>query len=274
MEAEMFPPEYPLIPISDAVRGHAQELGVCPDIHANDFVFQFVLDALWKGDAERATRNYFDLGAYSANLVKKILADLKPSRMRLNERHEFEKILDFASGYGCVARHISTVLPHFAVTTCDIHREAARFNTDVLKLHGLVSSVNPEALELPSFDVVIALSFFSHMPKHSFHRWLRRLAGSLNEEGVLIFTANGHTTHRTICPDLVPDVDGFAFRGVSEQKDLSANDYGLTVSFPYYVHTIINNIPGLRLTSFTEGLWWGTQDTYVCSRTSKITMNS
>jgi hypothetical protein len=48
---------FPLVAVSKLVTEYAHSLDVSPEIHANDFVFQFILNALWGGDYDRAARN-------------------------------------------------------------------------------------------------------------------------------------------------------------------------------------------------------------------------
>jgi 2-polyprenyl-3-methyl-5-hydroxy-6-metoxy-1,4-benzoquinol methylase len=184
-------------------------------------------------------------------------------KKRLGETWEPRAILDFASGYGCVARHLKNAFADKAVTTCDIHKDAQDFNQNVLGLQSIGSQLIPDELNLPKFDVIIALSFFSHVPKHRFSSWISQLSNALLPGGMFLFTANGHTTHRTICPHMTIDEDGVGFTPASEQKDLSVEDYGLTVSYPRYVFRILEFQRELRLSTLIEGFWWATQDTYI-----------
>jgi len=254
-----------LVSVSDTNVKFAQTLCVRPEIHKSDFILDFVVNALWHGDKERGTRNYFELGAYSANLAKELVSEVTKTKARLKESWSPTSVLDFASGYGCVARFLSQVFPASVVSACDIHKQAVEFNRDILDLSSFQSTAEPDNLiGVPRVDVLMALSFFSHMPKRTFHRWLQTLVSTVASGGVLIFTANGHVTHKTNCPDMILDTDGFGFKRASEQKDLSLDEYGLTVSYPRYVFEILKSIPNVRLARFSEALWWGSQDTYVC----------
>src|SRR5271169_836716 len=90
----------------------AREMGIPPWIHRSDFVFEFVT-GLWKGDLDRALHNYYELGKYSATQARAWVGDYLMSIEKIRERNDVEdaawsprNILDFASGYGCVARHL------------------------------------------------------------------------------------------------------------------------------------------------------------------------
>jgi len=90
----------------------ASTFDVIPDIHELDFIFQYSLSR--NPNFSRVVKRYFDRGAYAA----KKLADF------IGDRQD-PSVLDFASGYGCVARHLRHFVPQASkVTCCDIHPDA------------------------------------------------------------------------------------------------------------------------------------------------------
>jgi hypothetical protein len=111
------------------------------------------------------------------------------------------------------------------------------------------------------------LSFFSHMPKTTFSSWLQRIVSLLSPQGVFIFTANGHVTHKSVVKDIAVDEEGFGFKPMSEQRDLPGGEYGLTISYPPFVLNAMNQCSDVRLVRFQEGLWWATQDAYMYAKT-------
>jgi hypothetical protein len=128
----------------------------------------------------------------------------------------------------------------------------------------VLSTSQPEDLFLDKkFDVVFALSFFSHMPKDTFSRWLERLASFIKPEGYLIFTTHGLRSQRMLQQRFKFDDEGFYFRSVSEQKDINTEEYGTAFVTPQYVIDKLAEIPNLPLQYFHEGYWWGQQDVYV-----------
>ena len=67
------------------------------------------------------------------------------------------------------------------LTSCDIHSEAIDFLDRQIGVKTLQSVHLPEQFAtIEKYDVVFVLSFFSHMPRSSFGRWLRALYGSLS----------------------------------------------------------------------------------------------
>jgi SAM-dependent methyltransferase/predicted O-methyltransferase YrrM len=257
--------DHPLIPLSDENIAFAEAMDVNPAIHENDFIFHFVdrLKAA-EGGREQAVKEYLTLGRYTADLTKTMITDVQ----RVYEFAKWDwaprRVLDFASGYGCTARHMRHVFPDSVSATCDIHIDAVNFNRDVLGVESYISSPVPEQLKLPPQDVIFAHSFFSHMPETTWARWLKALANALAPRGVLIFTTRGFALDKQRIPGLNVKANGFGFIPQSEQHDLDGEEYGLTVTYPRWVMPVLASMPELRLSKFHEGIWWGTQDVYVC----------
>lgn len=71
------------------------------------------------------------------------------------------KLFEFASGYGCVTRHFSNILPEVAVASCDIHPEAMQFISEQLGVNTTISSSVPAQLSVPDqYDIIFALYSF------------------------------------------------------------------------------------------------------------------
>ena len=245
----------------------AQHLGITPNIHPKDFIFHFV-KRKWKDDLTSAVQNYYSLGKYSTELVTEISKEVQATKKFTNPGKTWQptRLLDFASGYGCTSRHLVKAFPNSEVASCDIHGDAVFFNETILNVKSFQSSPIPEKLVLPPQDLIVVMSFFSHMPALTYERWLRALANVLAPDGVLIFTANGFVTERRGTTGVTAGEDGFGFEPRSEQGDLDSGEYGITVSYPKWVFRLLDKIPGLRLSKFQEGHWWAIQDTYVCTK--------
>jgi hypothetical protein len=251
---------------SESNRKLAADYGVSCEIHAEDFIYRFVQQR-HGGDTDLSVTNYLELGRYSAGLAKEMVAEIGRAKAVSKQPWQPARILDFASGFGCVARHLPAALPTSRIVACDIHPAAVRFNHLVLDIESILSSSSPETLAVPEQDVIFAMSFFSHLPKTTYARWLKALAGTLAPGGALVFTANGHATHRLGITGVTVEPDGFGFLPRSEQIDLDGAEYGITISHPGWVmRTLADQLPELRLTYFREGHWWAVQDTYICVR--------
>jgi SAM-dependent methyltransferase len=242
----------------------AQSWGVSPEIHPDDFIFRHIVNNPSFPSKEKAIEHYFNTGADWAQLLHKLLTEicgLEGKRIEL---------LEFASGYGRVTRHFKNVMPLCVPTACDIHQEAIRFIQGQLGVEAILSTARPQDLRLGRvFDSVFALSFFSHIPKRRFARWLSVLASFVKPGGFLIFTTHGLVSRKRILPHCHFDTDGFYFQEGSEQKDLSAKEYGTAFVTPHYVFDRLFAIPHLTLRYFQEGFWAKDQDVYIVKNLSE-----
>lgn len=243
--------------VAELIQTVAQKHAVVPDIHPADFIF---LHSLGRNpNVETVVNRYFDRGLYAADKLKKYIEAYHSS-----ELGNFS-LLDFASGYGCVARHHRRFLPPgSSMVCCDIHPETVAFIEATLGIRAVESASVPEELNVTTeFNVIFALSFFSHMPDRTWGRWFNALLSKLKSNGSLIFTTHGYESLRRVNVPLDPFL-GYLFTAVSEQKDLDTAEYGSTiVSFDYVVKQIP---PGYHLVLFKEAEWEGYQDVYIVKR--------
>lgn len=244
---------------------HAARFGVAPEIHAIDFIYQHLLEfhpsAPDQDHREQVADHYFADGHRSALRLDGLVRRFHP---HAGERRL--SLLEFASGYGCVSRHLRKLADHYDLMACDIHPEAVAFLENRLSVPALLSRSDPAELKLERrFDVVFALSFFSHMPHRNWGRWVTALFDCVAEDGLLIFTTHGRIGHEDVKrPELTPL--GYWFQPLSEQKDLPTDEYGTTVVTPSYAIERIEACPHAALLFFQEAFWWGKQDTFVVRR--------
>jgi hypothetical protein len=161
-----FPEDGTLTPEMEQLNAAAaMQLQVEPSIHPQDFIYRFCCTHPLL-TLESGIEYYFQDGRRSSAKLADLLAgftDLDPHCVRL---------LEFASGYGCVTRHFKK-LPQFNLVACDIHQEAIDFLTHKIGVRSIMSKNRPAEFLLPDeYDVVFALSFFSHMPATMFGGWL------------------------------------------------------------------------------------------------------
>lgn len=246
----------------EAARKFAGQLDVSPALHQQDFILKFLLENAAFSSPALAYRYYFYNGRESATSLRNIIAG-----EGLDPDQEFS-LLEFACGYGCVSRHMANIFPHVDLACCDIHDEAIEFLGKELGCRPILSSHSPEALEIDEqFEVVFALSFFSHMPRTTWLRWLRTLLARVKPGGILVFTTQGLESARVFLGNpAIPD-DGFWFRADSEQKDLDTAEYGQTVVSETFVRFHIEQLPGAELSAIRPKFWWKHQDTWIVRRT-------
>jgi len=247
----------------DALRHEAaRQHGVYSGIHPEDMIWRFILHHRNYPTPEAAVRYYFADGAESASKLENIIREHLPALA--SDRKV--TLLEFASGYGMVTRHLANLQSQARLVACDIHEQAAEFIGQELHQRAVTSQHIPENLIFDeTFDVVFALSFFSHMPETTFTRWLQTLFAAVSPGGILVFTTHGLVS-RTHFGDITLDEKGFWFRPSSEQADLDATEYGSSVTTPAFVVSALAHVTGASLAEFRRGYWWRHQDVYVVSR--------
>jgi SAM-dependent methyltransferase len=232
-----------------AIARQASRFGVAAAVHPDDHIWNFVIHHPGFGSPAAAVEYYF---ADGANSTRHFL-DLIGAR---------RTVLEFASGYGCVTRHLAHA-PGLNLTACDIHGEAVDFLRQQIGVSAIISDTCPE-LFAPAggYDAVLALSFFSHMPLATWARWLVCLTLPLTIDGLLVFTTHGLHSRVHFGDPEVPG-SGFWFRPSSEQSDLPGTEYGQTITTPEFVRAVIVTLPWVELEAWHEADWWGHQDTWV-----------
>jgi SAM-dependent methyltransferase len=244
---------------SEKNRELARALRVSTRVHPDDFIYHFV-DT--HPQVDDPLEYYLSDGRRSAEHLRDVLG----RQSKFLESGSFD-LLEFASGYGCVSRHLPRVLPEANLVACDIHPQAMAFIRDELSLPVALSRSEPARLDLGTqFDVVFALSFFSHVPAKTWATWLASLFRHVRTGGLLVFTTHGEISQRDHLTSAVLDANGFWFSPVSEQHDLDVAEYGSTVTSKEYVHRQVRSHLGTDVLACTEGFWWNHQDLYLVRR--------
>lgn len=180
------------------------------------------------------------------------------------------RVLEFASGYGRVTRHLRAAMPLAEIAASDIHPQACEFIEENFGIHTYVSSTDPSDLAVGGgYDFVFVLSLFSHLPDRTFSAWLSALYETLAPSGVLLFTTHGDRSRRRFSGiDLSAEEngDGWVYRRRSDQPDLDIEDYGTMIVTPQYVVRAIEPAGGAELLSFNAGRWFGHQDEWMIRR--------
>jgi SAM-dependent methyltransferase len=241
-----------------AIWGNAERFGVSAAIHPDDHIFNFVFNQPGF-TREAAIEDYFSDGARSAKQFLSLVSQhLKPSTRA-------PTVLEFASGYGMVTRHLA-LDRSIELHSCDIHPQAIQFLECEIGVRAIQSSSCPEMLRLPmQFDVVFALSFFSHMPITTWARWLVQLIEATRIGGITTFTTQRMVSRKYFGEPEIPEL-GFWFKAESEQFDLSIEEYGQTIVTPAFVKKNVASMPFAELVEVRDGYWWEHQDLYVLRR--------
>ena len=117
------------------------------------------------------------------------------------------------------------------------------------------------------YDAIFALSFFSHMPRETFGRWLKALYAALKSPGYLLFTTQGMKAVESLQARTEDfSEDGFWFEPWSEQHDLDPDDYGVNITAPSFVVAEIHRATGAPLVAYKPAFWWSQQDFWILRR--------
>ena len=227
-------------------------------IHPADEMYRFELTAPNR-TREAAAILYFATGRQIFEAIEGVVG------WRFQGFEGVQTLLDFASGYGRATRFLVRALAPEKITVAEIDPVAVRFQKETFGVGGVVAGTDPGSLRVEGpFDVVVASSFFSHLPAARFESWMVRLCALVAPGGVLIFSVHGI--------ELLPRAEarpssGIAFRPVSETLRLEGAEYGTSYVTPEFVRGVTERAAGggARLIGFPYGLC-GFQDLYALCR--------
>ena len=201
---------------------------VCPLVHPADEMFLYNLH-LQRGSRDAAALLYFSKGHQIFRAVADVI------QWRFGGFDAVASLLDFASGFGRSTRYLARVMDPDRVTAAEIDPCAVAFQSETFGVHGLLSGSDPASFSMGrSFAVILAASFFSHLPAARFESWLRRLYAGLAPGGILLFSVHG--------PSLLEDPkadwsSGMVFRAESETARLDSSEYGTSFVTEEFVRT-------------------------------------
>jgi hypothetical protein len=242
------------------------------DIHDDDELLLYSLDVVAGKPALRyyhAVRSYYQGGEWNAAEVDKVLRD-----------HGFSlsgagSLLEFASGWGRVTRHLVHYVDPARITVSDIDPRAVDFVSRALEVRGFYSTAGADELTHDGrYDLIVVVSLFSHLPLEHWGPWLRRLGELLSDEGVILFSTLGLHAFEVNVPEadrpsFTPVSEGFLYKDANETRGrLSAGDYGTTYVDDTFVTTAAaESFPG-RFVAFCPRALNGFQDVYLLQRTA------
>ena len=131
------------------------------------------------------TQAYLDLGRETAEQIVRLMTG--------DWSFTGKRVLDFGSGAGRTLRHFSAEAEAAEFWACDIHEPSIAWLEENLcpPFHAFRSSANPPSgLEQDSFDLIYAISVFTHLTDNSL-AWLLELHRVLKPGGLLIATFMG-----------------------------------------------------------------------------------
>ncbi len=202
-------------------------------IHKNDLMFANSVYG-HRHDHEKAIFSYFTIGIRNLRNLQKIAAanNLKPL-----------SILDFGSGYGRVSRFFPKIFPHAEITVSEVKSQCLDFQKEAFGYKTVFHGQDPKSFKAERYDLIFALSVFTHLPQSTFEGWLKVLIDSLNPGGGLVFTFNDVNDEKHKHIPVAP----FTYKLVSEDSTFSFvsdsikdnQDYGSTFVSREYLESLL-----------------------------------
>ena len=147
-------------------------------IHKNDLMFAFHLNS-FPDDPVEALFSYYRVGYTTAENLLKIAENfgIKPGRL-----------LDFGSGYGRVSRFLPSCFPDADCVVSEVKAQAIDFQEQELSLSGVRHGHRSEEYPHEEYELILALSVFTHLPQTLFRDWMQALTQRLRPTGAMVFT--------------------------------------------------------------------------------------
>ena len=257
----MSAPGFEITPeIAEAGRRYGAVYRAAPDLCDADQILAFIIRNSMRSKREGSVGGvgeYFENGKLDADQLERTMSGLNlPPDC---------KVLEFASGYGRVSRH----LKHLSLTAADIHSDAVDFLNERIGVQAVRSTQIPEHFDPGAlYDFIFVLSFFSHLPDAVFGRWLGKLTSLLRPGGKLLFTTHGEAAGEKskILRDCLDSSSGYGFLpDATDQPQLESALYGSSIVTPSYVIPQIYRHTDARIESFAQARWWVLQDEWIIS---------
>jgi cyclopropane fatty-acyl-phospholipid synthase-like methyltransferase len=215
-------------------------------IHKNDLMFAFHLNR-HPHDPVEALFSYYRVGLGTARNLQSIVENygLKPSRL-----------VDFGAGYGRVSRFLPALFQDANCVVTEVKEQAIRFQEEELGLNGIIHSQNPDDFPSEKFDLLLALSVFTHLPEDLFRAWMQNLGERMRETGAMVITFldQGREESQEILKNFITDPGGFEYIRRSEDSyftfvsDRLKDDglYGSSFITRPWLEELVNSL-GLRV---------------------------
>ena len=152
---------------------------------------------------------------------------------------ECERVLDFGSGCGRTLIGFSERYPLDRFSATDIDAEAVGWCCEHLSLAscGVNEALPPLHYPDDYFDLIYAVSVFTHLDEDRQFRWLAELRRVCKPGGAIILSLHGDRCAQQMVPDRAEQVReaGFLFDATSDFGDLYPDWYRMTFHTEEYV---------------------------------------
>ncbi len=201
---------------------------------------------------------------------------------------EIRRILDLPCGHGRVLRYLQAAFPEASLTACDVLKDAVDFCASVFGATPVYSheEIAKIPLERDAYDLIWVGSLFTHLDASNWASLLDKLASSLREGGLLVFTTHGRYVHRQLIGledansyglpywRITRAVYRYEHSGFGYANYLGSDNYGISLSDPQWVTSTVAAHQMLQCAYFSERNWHGIQDVYACVKSPHPTATS
>lgn len=228
-------------------------------------------DMMYAGDIS----HYISVGNSAMENIEQALRAAGRTFDSLNQ------VMDMPCGHGRVLRLLATKVPADRITACEIDPGGIEFCADEFGCKKFQSSYDISTIQFEEeFSLIWVGSLFTHLNAQAFSDLLALLFDSLEENGVLVFTAHGNYSIEIFeqywgrnvpvnAKELQVELaktNGFYFAAYPSTKD-----YGISISLHHYVVELINTLFADRasVVFFKERGWDNHQDVYGIKKITK-----
>jgi len=210
-------------------------------------------------------------------------------------KSDIHSILDCPCGHGRVLRTLKSAFPDAELTACDIDRDAVQFCAETFDAVPAYAETRPEEIRFDrKFDLIWSGSLLTHLEAERFVGFLSLFASYLAPDGLLVFTTNGPHTysmlHRlaeipreeTVAEridreqaalyfpipqtEVVPMIEKYRTSGFAYTDYEFMDNFGATLASPAWICKQLEQLPDLRLVTYTHRGWDRVQDVVACIR--------
>jgi SAM-dependent methyltransferase len=223
--------------------------------------------------------HYFSVGLSAILNIKRAVACAASDAARPG------RILDFPCGHGRVLRYLRAEFPHAEITACDLLEDGVDFCAARFGAIPVYSDPSPSRIGLPaaSFDLIWVGSLFTHFDAPRWAIFLSFLRDLLRPGGVLVFSTHGRRSREILSEQpAVYNLDKSRRRKILKQVDATGfgyacypthRDYGISITMPAWVISLVTSVPELRLVGLNERTWDGHHDVCTCVRDPEWKVN-
>ncbi len=141
-------------------------------------------------------------------------------------------VLDFGCGSGRVLGWLASVRPDWQLSGCDIDADAVKWAAAALATIDIrqTSGTPPTSYADDSFDIVFAISVFTHLDRDAQRAWLQEWARITRPTGLILVTTHGPGAVRLDDTDAAHLAsDGFVFVRDDRWREIFPDWYQTTV---------------------------------------------